>query len=114
MTTYAGTRTPRGTEVKYLPEGESIIALPLPMRKELVPRGLGYDWGYASTAPALLSVSLCAHALGDDKRALRVYLDFLFHVVASLNRESWTLTDKEIVAIVERIEGMTPQERIML
>jgi len=65
----------------------------------------GFAWGYGGSGPAQLSLALLADFLGKDRRAVRLYQDFKFSVVARLpQRERWILTGEEIAAAVDRIE----------
>ncbi len=69
----------------------------------------GFAWGYEGSGPAQLSLAILADFLGNDYRALRLYQDFKFRMIARLpQRERWILRDREIaeeVASIERERG---------
>ena len=66
----------------------------------------GFSWGYHGTGPAQLALALCADALGDDQRALRVYQSFKRAAVGTWPEgESWEITRAEVIALVEKIEA---------
>jgi hypothetical protein len=66
----------------------------------------GFQWGYGGSGPAQLALALCADALGDDVRAERIYQKFKFKVVGAWPMgQPWTITEAEIVKIVEELEA---------
>lgn len=88
-------------------EGETVVEN-LRKRTDLVNHSpTGFEWSYAGSGPAQLALALIADATGDDERALRVYQDFKFEVVASLRRMGWTMTAADVVAVVNRIDRGT-------
>lgn len=74
-----------------------------PRRDLLMMSSSSLSWGHAGRGPAQLALALCADALGDDDRALAVYEDFQWAVVAKLGLV-WVITRAEIVDVVERLE----------
>jgi len=110
MVTYHGRRSIN--EIGGLPAGCQIVFVDgdngerlLPPRTDLRNHSpTGFEWGYGGSGPAQTALALCAHALGDDERALRVYQQFKFRVVGRMAAE-WRLTRQEIVDIVASIES---------
>lgn len=82
-------------------------SMPLPMRLDLRNHSpTGFAWGYWGSGPAQLALALCAHALGDDERALRVYQTFKQSVVGALPQGvDWTMSSDDIVRYVEELEA---------
>lgn len=69
----------------------------------------GFAWGYGGSGPSQLALALLADALGDDRRALRLYQEFKWRVVAQWPQcEPWAITDEEIVAMVAEIDKPLP------
>lgn len=85
---------------------EGCVLRPLRMRRDLRDHSpTGYCWGYLGSGPAALALALCADALGDDGRALRVYQTFKAKVVAALRQdEEWTISARSVVKVCEGIE----------
>lgn len=69
----------------------------------------GFEWGYGGSGPSQLALALCAHALDDGPRALRVYQHFKWQHVAKFPQAGWRLTDEQIVYDVRVLEGDHPQ-----
>jgi hypothetical protein len=66
----------------------------------------GFQWGFGGSGPAQLALALTADALQDDERALRIYQKFKFRVVGAWPMgQPWTITEAEIVKIVEELEA---------
>lgn len=63
----------------------------------------GFEWGYAGSGPAQLALAILADHLGDGSKALSLYQDFKFAVIARLPREGWTLTSEQIQQAVESL-----------
>ena len=96
--TYIGVRSPAGCEV--LADG-----LDLSPRFDLANHSpTGFEWRYLGSGPAQLALALCADALGDDVRALRVYQEFKANVVANLAEAYWKMTASEVREEVFEIE----------
>jgi hypothetical protein len=64
----------------------------------------GFEWGYGGSGPAQLALALCADALGDDERAMRVYQHFKNRAVVGLNGGNWEFSDDFIKRTVRDIE----------
>ena len=73
---------------------------PLDPRLDLENRSpTGFEWGYAGSGPAQLSLALCVDALGDDAAAQAVFQLFKFAVIAVLDRDQpWSITAAEVRA----------------
>lgn len=67
----------------------------------------GFEWGYGGSGPSQLALALCAEALADHERALRVYQHFKWQHVATFPRAGWRLTNEQIVYDVEQLEAMS-------
>ena len=65
----------------------------------------GFEWGYAGSGPAQLALALCADALDDDDRALKIYQEFKFRVVAKFKGDVVWITQEDIIRNVEEIEA---------
>lgn len=64
----------------------------------------GFEWGYAGSGPAQLALAICADAIGDDERALRVYQFFKDAVIAPLDDDTWALTEVFVLDVIRAIE----------
>ena len=66
----------------------------------------GFCWGYAGSGPAQLSLAiLLDHLNGDRERALALYQDFKWLVVAKLDMDSdFVLTDEQIENAITTID----------
>jgi hypothetical protein len=70
----------------------------------------GFSWGYAGSGPSQLALALCMDAFGKrgavyTARALRVYQELKFRVVATLPGDrDWELTEDQICATIDAIE----------
>lgn len=69
----------------------------------------GFEWGYEGSGPAQLALTLLAHHLGDDERALALHQEFKREVIAVLAFAGWTLTGEEINWAIGRIERRLEQ-----
>lgn len=65
----------------------------------------GCEWGYAGSGPAQLALALAADALGDDDRALATYQGLKYVLIAALPVGEWTISAKDVLAIIEAIEA---------
>lgn len=69
----------------------------------------GFEWGYAGSGPAQLALAILVDALGRTKiekeRAVRLHQDFKRAVIVKLPHEEWTLTQKQVLDTVARLEG---------
>ena len=65
----------------------------------------GFNWGYGGSGPAQLALALLADALDDDDRALAVYQDYKWRVIARLDNAGWALTDAEVIRVAVELEA---------
>jgi len=91
---YCGARRESGCAVLAIEDGER---RPLEPRLDLCNHSpTGFEWGYGGSGPAQLALALLCDVFGDEK-ALDLYQDFKFEVVASW-RETWRIAEAEIRA----------------
>jgi hypothetical protein len=66
----------------------------------------GFCWGYGGSGPAQLALAiLLDHFNGDKERALGLYQDFKFRVIARLPMdEDFVLTDQQIESVISEID----------
>jgi len=64
----------------------------------------GFEWGYGGSGPAQLALAICADSLGDDRRALSVYQEFKFRMIAPIQEGEWTLTGETVRETIAEIE----------
>lgn len=78
----------------------------LPLRLDLVNHSpTGFEWGYAGSGPAQLSVAILADALRSGRRAVRLHQRFKFEVIAALDRDAeWKIVGKTVRQIAARLE----------
>jgi hypothetical protein len=89
MKEYRGIRTDAGTTV-------TVNRAPLNARHDLRKHSPdGFEWGYSGSGAAQLALALLADHVGDDERALAVYQDFKFAVVAGFASDEWTLSSQD-------------------
>lgn len=106
--TYIGSRDRHGRHglVRIHDEATDTDYGPLPPRHDLrVYACDAFDWSREGTGAALLAVSLLAHHLGDDVRAINLHRSFYAHVVQRLPHKSWSLTAARIDAEIAAIEA---------
>ena len=60
----------------------------------------GFEWGYGGSGPAQLALAIISDHLGDDRRAMELYQQFKWAVVANLPVMRWRLDTQEIQAVV--------------
>jgi hypothetical protein len=106
MKVYQGFRaapTNAGEETIVLVDG---MALPLEPSLKLCNHSPdGFEWGYGGSGPAQLALAILIDCLGDQERALRLYQDFKWRVVARWPQESgWNITENEILDTCEQLE----------
>jgi len=66
----------------------------------------GFAWGYGGSGPAQLALAILADHLHDDERALRLYQDFKWTVIARLDRSAgWSLIPAAVSAAVAESEA---------
>ncbi|HKW48275.1 MAG TPA: DUF6166 domain-containing protein [Gemmatimonadaceae bacterium] len=65
----------------------------------------GFEWGYGGSGPAQLALALAIDALDgkDDALAVTVYQKVKWLLVAGLDGEAWSVTQDEILAVIDRI-----------
>lgn len=109
---YEGKRHDNGVTVVVAdldPEGNLRAARALPLRLDLHNHSpTGFEWGYGGSGPAQLALAICAHALDDGPRALRVYQHFKWQHVANLPQAGWRLTNEQVLYNVRVLEGDHP------
>lgn len=107
---------PGKNAVKYGDDADNKPAMILPARTDLVHRTIPFAWGHVEVAgkakPAMvegaatLAIALCAHALADDARAVRVYQRFKMRVMDKWKADDhWSITVAEIAAACDQIEA---------
>lgn len=104
---YRGIRGMGGCDVKWgtLHEYHTQLRNSLPARLDLRNHSSsGFGWGYGGSGPSQLALALCAHATGDDQRALRVYQEFKWKVVANLPYGGWEILQVNVLSDIEGIE----------
>ena len=63
-----------------------------------------FDWGCMCRGAAQLSLAILADHLKNKSRALELFEDFEFKVVAHLNRNEWLLSGDEIDEAIKEID----------
>lgn len=102
---YVGIRTPHGAGVHVQLGAPGSAVRPLPLRLDLRSHSpTGFEWGYLGSGPAQLALAICADALEDDRRAVRVYQDFKALVVAAFRGTDFRIAHADVIAVVEGIE----------
>jgi hypothetical protein len=73
----------------------------------------GFCWGYNGSGPAQLALAiLLDHFNGDCERALSLYQDFKFNIIARLPiDEDFVLTDKQIESAITEIDVANHRNR---
>jgi Family of unknown function (DUF6166) len=66
----------------------------------------GFCWGYLGSGPSQLALAiLLDHLNGDTERALSLYQDFKFKVIAKLPMDNdFVLTDQQIESAISEID----------
>lgn len=65
----------------------------------------GFEWGYAGSGPAQLSLALLADHLSNDDEAVSLHQEFKRSVVADLPHRHWTLTSEQIHRAVAALKA---------
>ena len=103
MKIYHGERTADGSVVRVSVNG---VDCALPLKLNLRNHSpTGFEWGYGGSGAAQLALAICANALRDDERAVRVYQAFKWRVIAPLQSDSWRMTGGEILDHVSACEA---------
>lgn len=91
MAKYQGSRKAMGAGAKVTVDGR-----PLAPRHDLMNHSpSGFEWGYGGSGPAQLALAILAHELG-ARKALKLYQDFKWDIIAQLNPNEWEITSEEI------------------
>ena len=56
----------------------------------------GFEWGYGGSGPSQLALAIMLEVTDDEQKALSLYHDFKFDVIAGLADAEWTLPVKQI------------------
>jgi hypothetical protein len=100
---YVGVRLNGRASVKVSTDGARARAL-APRRDLMNHSPTGFEWGYEGSGPAQLALAICADALGDDARALRVYQQFKFRMIAPIDGDDFSMTGARVREVVAEIE----------
>lgn len=108
MKFYTGTKG--CTDARIYENGEMRVLDP---RRDLCDHSPdGFAWGYGGSGPAQLALAICADALRDDQRALRVYQAFKWNVVSFWKQDrGWEIDETEVRKIVVHIEHLAASAR---
>lgn len=68
----------------------------------------GFEWGYGGSGPAQLALAILADHCGNDQEALNFYQRFKWAVVAELPGRGWTLTSRDIDAVLQSLRAAEP------
>jgi len=98
-TTYEGYRHLRKAKVRRQPDNAPLRIGP---SRSLATHSRGFEWGYAGSGPAQLSLALLLDYYGDEELALECYQRFCTKVVSELEGR-WTLSGHEIEEAVAEI-----------
>jgi hypothetical protein len=107
---YEGKRTPTACSVTVR-DGEHGIPRTLDLRLDLRNHSpTGANWGYGGSGPAQLALGIAADLLGDDELAQDVYQDLKWKVIAKLDTDHWTLTERSLrAALVGILKEREPE-----
>ena len=102
---YAGARGPAGALVY-------VDGKPLRPRWDLRNHSPdGFEWGYQGSGPAQLALAICCDHLNDDQRALRVYQDVKWELIANLAGNDWRISSDTIQAAIDLVEKLAATDR---
>jgi hypothetical protein len=62
----------------------------------------GFEWGYAGSGPAQLTLALMLHATGDVDLSERCYQWVKWHTAATWSGDEWAVTAAALFDLVER------------
>lgn len=112
MKTYIGERTPDGCQVVVLDSSKHDGGYLLNPRYDMRNHSPdGFNFGYAGSGPAQLSLALLADALGDDDRAQDMYQTFKFKVIGRLTGDKFEMTEEDIRQKVTELEAEKGRRR---
>jgi hypothetical protein len=115
MKTFTGYRVrdehghPVRTVVKVHEEGQEPRDLPL--CDELRLHSAEFNWGYAGSGPAQLSLALAFEVLGNDEAAQDVYQQLKRTVVGRLPEDGWTLSEEQLRRVIREIQQERDQDQ---
>ena len=105
---YMGAREPKGRNVvwKIIKDAQGRqISSQLAERQDLRNHSPdGFEWGYQGSGPSQLALALLADFLGNDLKALELYQDFKWSVIARIESDYWVLSDVEIADALRDIQ----------
>ena len=71
----------------------------------------GFEWGYGGSGPSQLALAIMLEVTDDDRKALNLYYDFKYDVIAGLADNQWTLPLEQIERwIAAQAEEDTPDD----
>lgn len=70
----------------------------------------GFEWGYGGSGPAQLALAICADALGDDERAVRVHQPFKAWMIAPIDGDDFSMTEARVLEVIAEIERERAQD----
>jgi hypothetical protein len=107
---YVGERTPDGVKVVVVQkDGTSHMLDPRFDLRNHSPDG--FNFGYAGSGPAQLSLALLADALGNDEQAQQVYQDYKFRVIGRVQGDRFELSQEDIQQTVAKLEAERGRRR---
>jgi uncharacterized protein DUF6166 len=105
MKTYVGRRNPDGLC------SVQVNGHPLRLRLDLSNHSpTGFEWGYGGSGPAQLALALLADVIDDDE-ALALHQDFKFRLVGRMPHGGFTLTEADIMRVVNELRIKRPRHR---
>jgi hypothetical protein len=122
---YFGVPAAERMVVRYLDKDDpSDKGANLPLRDDLAQHAPAFDWGKAMVGEresralvvgaSQLALAICAHALADDARALKLHQRFKLRVMGGwLAGKAWAITAEEVATTCDAIEAdeLTPQQK---
>ena len=79
------------------------------MPVEIANSPTGFEWGYGGSGPSQLALAIMLEVTDSDRRALNLYHDFKFDVIAGLADKQWTLPLLQIERWIKEKED-TPDD----
>jgi hypothetical protein len=96
MKLYRGVRKMSGVHVVVIADGEASALDPRLDLRCHSPDGL--EWSYTGSGPSQLALAICADALGDDARAVWLYMAFKFDHVAHFDKAGFEISEADVRA----------------